>query len=95
MTGSSAMHLVINDRLRVTEKHPFYVGGDWIEAGELKVGDVLMTSDGSIEKVRSVEVVDHEEPVYNFEVETTHTYCAGGLVVHNKPPVGGGGVIGN
>ena len=36
---------------------------------------------------RQRELVEREETVYNFEVEGTHTYCAGGLVVHNKPPV--------
>jgi len=90
MTGSSAMHLVINGHLRLTDKHPLRVigeGRDWVEAGQLKVGDILFQSDGTFQIVRSIDLVEREEPVYNFEVERTHTYCAGGIVVHNKPPV--------
>ena len=89
MTGSSAMHLVINGTLRLTDKHPLLVNGDWVEAGQVSVGDRLFRSDGTAEIVRSIDVVEREEKVYNFEVEGTHTYCAGGLVAHNKPSVGG------
>ena len=87
ITGSSAIHLVINGTLRVTDKHPLRANGAWVEAGALKIGDALLKSDGTLETVRSIDIVEREESVYTFEVVGMHTYCAGGLVAHNKPPV--------
>jgi intein/homing endonuclease len=72
--------------VQLTEKHPLRANGVWMEAGELKVGDVILRSDETLEIVRSIDIVEREEAVFNIEVEKTHTYVAGGLVVHNKPP---------
>ena len=42
-------------------------------------------SDGLTEaRVESVEVHDYEGPVHDLEVEPTHTYIAGGVLVHNS-----------
>lgn len=88
MIGSSAMHLVVNGSIRVTEAHPLRVNDGWVIAGRLALGDRLLRSDGAVELVTSIERVEGEAVVYNFEVAETHTYCAGGLVAHNKPPPG-------
>lgn len=80
--------------LRCTPNHPIAVrraggGVDWVSAGELAPGDRLCRlHGGKIVSGRGAAVVaveDHgeEEPVYNMEVEGTHNYIAGGLVVHN------------
>jgi len=34
------------EQLRVTPEHPFYLDGEWVEASELEIGDVLKTYDG-------------------------------------------------
>jgi len=90
MTGRSAMHLLINGELRATDRHPFLVSGRWVDAGQLAPGDALLRSDGSFETVRSIEIVEKEETVYDLTVEPTSTFFAGGVLVHNKPPVGRG-----
>jgi PKD repeat protein len=90
MPGTSAMHLVINGSLRVTDRHPFLVAGQWLAAGEIMVGDALLRADGTMEPVRCIDVVEGEETVYDLTVEPTHTFFADGVLVHNKTPVGSG-----
>ncbi|RLF26389.1 MAG: hypothetical protein DRN01_04845, partial [Thermoplasmata archaeon] len=76
-------YLVINGDLRVTPNHPVFVDGRWIDAGELKIGDVF---GGNI--IYSIERIYWRVPTYNFEVEPYHTYSVvwgSGVasVVHN------------
>jgi len=61
-------YLIINDDLRVTPNHPFYVNGEWISAGELQIGDPF--GDG----ISSIERVYERVPTYNFEVDIYHNY---------------------
>jgi hypothetical protein len=85
----SDYYLVFNDDLFVTPNHPILVGGVWIDAGNLEIGDVY---GGNI--IQSIEQVYERVPTYNFEVEPYHTYnvvwgkAKSTSVVHNQ---GGGG----
>ncbi|MBW0435907.1 hypothetical protein HGB47_20070 [Leptospira yasudae] len=58
----------------------------WTQAKDLVVGDVTLTVEGDILKVTSILIDQREEAVYNFEVETNHTYFVGevGVWVHNE-----------
>jgi len=58
--------------------------------GELKIGDKLITEDGSIEikKIKSKEINNPDMPLYNFNVSNDNSYVADKYIVHNK---GGGG----
>ena len=81
--------MVINgEEIITTETHPFYVNErGFVKAGELKVGDELLDSNGSILLLESTEIELTDEPtkVYNFKVEDYHTYFVGecGVWVHN------------
>lgn len=72
-----------------TPGHPFYLPEKgWINAGDLRVGDVLVTLEGSsiiIERIYR-EQLETPETTYNFEVEDFHTYYVGDqeFLVHNK-----------
>ncbi len=77
-------YLIINGRLKVTDNHPVYSNGKWVEAGELKVGDKLVSAKGEAETITSIKEVKRKAKVYNLEVNPYHTYIAGGIVVHNK-----------
>lgn len=77
-------HLVVNGKLLLTPSHPMLSGGDWVEIGQLKVGDKLTAKDGSLVTIDDIEVVEGPVTVYNFEVNPYGTYVAGGIVVHNK-----------
>ena len=76
--------------LRPSTHHPFWARrGDqperWINSGQLRVGDRLLTMDGNWRAIVAIALVDHEETVYNFTVAKDHDYFVGqtGFLVHN------------
>jgi hypothetical protein len=82
------------EEIRCTPPHRFYVQpGIWRPAGELVVGDSVLTSSGDWEVVRSIGRESGEQQVYNLSVEQIHTYLVGRteLVVHNVKTNGDGG----
>ena len=75
--------------IQCTETHPFQVKGKgWVDACNLNPGDVVYTKDWDTAVVKSVNLIELDEPVevFNFEVEDCHTYFVGnrGLLVHNS-----------
>jgi len=85
--------------ISTTEEHPFWVPNKgWVEADDLRVGDLLITEDGVIIDVDGIEKREGDFEVYNFEVEDFHTYFVSDLevLVHNAcspgPGVGGNGI---
>jgi hypothetical protein len=86
--------VIVNGTLVATPNHPFYAGGRWVRADELKVGDELValpqtgrgvalgTQSGHVTSLTTTGSVN---TVYNLEVKGVHTYFAGGILVHNKP----------
>jgi hypothetical protein len=80
------------EHLTVTPEHPFWrTGTGWTGAGLLDVGDDVQTTSGHAHVVSMLTLRDRIT-VYNFEVETAHTYFVGatGAWVHNActPPPG-------
>jgi len=74
-----------------TTNHPFYViSKGWVAAGDLEIGDEILTIDGEIGYVLSfeLETLDAPIPVYNIEVDDFHTYFVGDgngwILVHNQ-----------
>jgi hypothetical protein len=64
--------------LGTTAEHPFWVRGQgWVSAGELRVGDELVSHTGELLKVEGLRDTDDVQTVYNVEVETDHTYFVG------------------
>ncbi len=72
--------------LGVTATHPIYstTYHDWRLAGELEVGEHILTYQGEA-TVSSTEKRAGSEPVYNLEVMDLHNFLVGdeGVVVHN------------
>jgi hypothetical protein len=81
-------YVIINNELSVTPDHLVYAGNEFRVAGSLKRGDYMMDEEGERVLVESVEVKREMIEVFNFTVEPTHTYFAGGYYVHNEK--GGG-----
>ena len=77
-------YLVINENIKTTSNHPFYSNGDWVDAGELSVGDKILHVDGLEHTVESIENYDDTIDVYNIEVDGNHNYYAENYLVHNK-----------
>jgi hypothetical protein len=84
---NSFYYLRINGNLlEVTPNHPLYINGRWTAAGRARLGDHLLSIDGSTVHIISIEKSHHCVPVYNLEVEQFHDYYANGMLVHNKAP---------
>lgn len=64
--------------------------GRWVEARDLRVGDVLYTTSGRTETVSAVAIRHEVVTVYNLTVATHHTYSVGtgGILVHNTSSIG-------
>jgi hypothetical protein len=92
-TTTELFHLTINGSVvSTTAEHPFMVQGrGWLDAAFLKVGDLLVTPEGTTVPVEAIEVETRDETdaetVYNFHVETHSNYYvhAGDtpVLVHN------------
>ncbi|MFF1477326.1 polymorphic toxin type 27 domain-containing protein [Streptomyces sp. NPDC058301] len=75
--------------VEATDGHRFWVPGrGWTEARNLRAGDIFQAQDGSADRVLGTSADQRTTLVYNFEVETTHTYFvfAGStpVLVHNS-----------
>ena len=77
-----------NDSVESTLKHPYLTKKGWIEANDIRVGDLILTNNGEYERVLNVQTVNYDDPikVYNMSINNNHTYVVGNdnLVVHNK-----------
>ena len=89
------LYFVINGHMKVTPIHPLLSQGVWKEAGTLKVGDTLTDVNGKDVPIVTMERVEKEVDIYNFEVKDYHTYVAEGMIVHNKIDVVGSGDVGD
>lgn len=76
------------DEIVATPGHPFYANGGWVDAKDLRAGDILVNVNGEKVVVEQVshEILESSVKVYNFEVADNHTYLVGndgGVIVHN------------
>lgn len=75
------------ESLGVTYQHPIYsvTAGDWKLAGELEIGEEVLTKSGNSKVVSSTKKRG-SETVYNLEVQELHNFLVGesGVVVHNS-----------
>ncbi|GAB4171251.1 MAG: hypothetical protein Kow00108_05610 [Calditrichia bacterium] len=83
--GETRDYYILNDKIRVTSEHPFYIEGKWKKTKELKVGDCFYNIYGEKEQIFSIEKVNKKSKIYNITVENTHTYFVENILVHNKP----------
>ena len=78
---------VDGELISTTEEHPFWVVDEgWVQADDLRVGDLLITEDGVIIDIDWIGKREGDFEVYNFEVEDFHTYFVSDLevLVHNE-----------
>lgn len=71
-----------------TTGHKYYEKNKgWLEADNLKIGDIIIDLYGNEKIVEDVQIqkYKHEIMVYNIEVEKNHNYFVGenGILVHN------------
>lgn len=71
--------------LETTPAHPFYVGGDWVPAADLAVGDAVASAAGETAVIHRIVRSTRTEMMYNLTVAEAHTYFVGSgkYLVHN------------
>lgn len=80
-------YFLVNGSLRLTPPHPVLSNGEWVEIGQLEVGDSLTDTVGKAVPIESIEVIKESVTAYNFATNPYQTYVADGIIVHNKPPI--------
>ena len=88
--GLGKIQTLVSNRI-----HPFYSGGKWIKAEDLKAGSRLFAENGAEPTVQSVTVKQESLQAYNLTVADWHTYFVKGdkaetegVWVHNECPYG-------
>ena len=86
--GLGKIQTLVSNRI-----HPFYSGGKWIKAEDLKAGSRLFAGNGAEPTVQSVTVKPEPLQAYNLTVADWHTYFVKGdkaetegVWVHNECP---------
>lgn len=69
--------------LRATAEHPIAIGGSFVPAGHLVVGDAVRLSDTSM-NIIGIEVMRQTARVFDLAVEPGDSFFASGVLVHNK-----------
>lgn len=77
-------YLTINNSLNITPIHRIFVNNAWITAQEIKIGDKLLSSNGSFIQVDSIKKHTGSFTVYNLTTQKFHTFFADGIYVHNE-----------
>ncbi|MEO3781403.1 polymorphic toxin-type HINT domain-containing protein [Micromonospora sp. B11E3] len=78
-----------DEKITTTTNHPFWsvTRGRWIDAGDLKVGELLRTSSGGYTQLGAVRHYQGNQITYDLTVDAIHTYyvVAGdaSVLVHN------------
>lgn len=77
---------VDGEEIETTPEHPFFTAaGQWISAGQLRVGDRIHQADGRTGAVEQIEVAHRSQIMYNLTVANAHTFFVGDgrWLVHN------------
>jgi intein/homing endonuclease len=93
-----------NRKIKCTPNHPFLTIGGWVNAEDLKPGDLVSTykidnpvaKDNGLVNVESVIYLAEECDVYDIEIEDNHNFIAcsenednSGVIVHNCQDMSG------
>ena len=80
----------INDQLNITGDHYIFCKRDneyyWIQVENLQIGDSLFKSDNLFEEIKTIQIIEDENTVYNIQVNSIYTYFAEGYLIHNGGP---------
>ncbi len=76
-------YYIINNNIKVTGEHPFFVNGRWVEVENLKIGDKMFNGQEEVE-IESIKYAKENIKVYNLQVDSEKNYFANNILVHNK-----------
>ncbi len=88
-TADEYLRVILEDKtdIKVTKMHPFYdaINETWKPIGKFEVGDYLRDSKKNDIKIISIETIEENQTVYNFETEKHHNYFVtkDNILTHN------------
>lgn len=79
------LELSNKETLFVTPEHRFFTHGNWIEVGDMQVGDLLQTKENEYLIIEDKIIISNLVDVYNIEVSDNENYYVTeeGILVHN------------
>jgi intein/homing endonuclease len=85
--GSEKQHYIINNKIRVTYEHPFFIkfANQWryVEAQNLRFGFKILDEQQNEIEITSIELVPGVVETFNLTVKDVHSFIADTFVVHN------------
>jgi hypothetical protein len=84
--AASAVHVANQQTIHTTATHPWLTADrGWVPAGDLKVGEQVVTLNGTTSTVQWAHAASGQADMYNLTVAHDHTYSVadGQAVVHN------------
>ena len=87
----SLFTLYMNLPLRVTEDHEILTLRGWVQAKDIQLSDTvrMLHNESTISSpITYIETEILDIPVFNIEIERTHTFFSDGILVHNFPVPG-------
>ena len=69
--------------IKTTAEHPLFVSalGEFVPAGQLQVGELLISSDDQLIEITEVRSTNEFTTVYNLHVAHHHAYFVGGTIL--------------
>jgi hypothetical protein len=72
--------------ITTTPMHPFFIKDGWINANELKAGDICHGVNGESLVISNAKLLEEPHEVYNLiSIAPNHNFYANEVLVHNKP----------
>ena len=76
--GETGRYYLINNSIKVAPPHPFYTADNqWIRIKDLKGGETVRIS-SSFSKIKSIEVVNNIQKIYNIIIKDHHNFFVSG-----------------
>ena len=81
-------YYIINDKLRITPEHLVFIkkndNYEWFPAKNVKEGYEIFNSENEFETIKSIEMVEKSESVYNIKLQGIMNYYADTYLVHGS-----------
>lgn len=90
--GSNGIYRIINGTLKITNEHKILMKTNkdlikWDFVGRLEIGYHILNDQLQWTKVTSLERIEERIGFADLSVENVDNYFAGGILVHNNPPL--------
>lgn len=82
--GEAPAVLQITPTLSATAEHPVFADGEWIPAGNLRQGDIVVGREEPYLLPAMPQLLNRKTQVFDLAVNEPHNFFAGGILVHNK-----------